>query len=192
MTHRPLTTDAALVRWCTERDSDARDQVVRAYAPLVEATVCALIRRMPSHIDADDLRACGMLGLITALDRYSLENGAAFATFARPRVRGAMLDHLRRQAPAGRTRDVAAVAASLPGVVVEEDDPALMVDGAEEIRLLRQAIDALDERDKTIVRLHHMENWTLRRIAELLDVSEGRISRLHSRALERLATQMTA
>lgn len=179
-TPRHVTT--ALDAWCTTRDHSARDTLVRAYAPLVESVLVAVSRSLPAHVDRDDLRACGMMGLLAALDRYDPARGAAFATFARPRVRGAMLDHVRRLAPSGRTT----IVTHDPTPLIDTADPAHVCNRREEHRMLRAALADLEQRDQDIVRLRHVENWSLRRIARHLNLSESRVSRLHARALERL------
>jgi RNA polymerase sigma factor for flagellar operon FliA len=66
------------------------------------------------------------------------------------------------------------------------DDPARMLDLSEIRSRLAAAIDALPEREKTVISLYYYENLTLREIGEVLGVTESRISQLHTKAILRL------
>lgn len=88
------------------------DALVNRYAPLVKKIAYHLIARLPSSVQADDLIQAGMLGLLDAAAQYSPTQGASFETYASIRIRGAMLDDLRRNdwAPKSvhkKSRDVA-------------------------------------------------------------------------------------
>lgn len=67
------------------------------YLDLVPAVVRSLQRRLPSHLDADDLRGWGYLGLVQAEHRFQPERGTGFRPFAIRTIRGAILDGLRRE-----------------------------------------------------------------------------------------------
>jgi len=73
-----------------------RTQTVKAHLPLVRRQALALQVRLPASVQLDDLMQAGMVGLLEALDRYEAGQGASFETFAAQRVRGAMVDELRR------------------------------------------------------------------------------------------------
>jgi RNA polymerase sigma factor for flagellar operon FliA len=77
-------------------DSDAENALVEKYLPLVSSAVARLAMTLPDHVDQDDLYSAGLLGLLQALRNFDPKCGASFETFARMRVRGAMLDELRR------------------------------------------------------------------------------------------------
>jgi RNA polymerase sigma factor for flagellar operon FliA len=66
------------------------------YIPFVRRIAARLARGLPSHVALDDLVSAGMIGLIDALDRFDPDKGQRFETYAEFRVRGAMLDDLRR------------------------------------------------------------------------------------------------
>jgi RNA polymerase sigma factor for flagellar operon FliA len=51
---------------------------------------------LPEHVDQDDLNSAGLMGLLQALRNYDPANGSSFESYARMRIRGAMLDELRR------------------------------------------------------------------------------------------------
>jgi RNA polymerase sigma factor for flagellar operon FliA len=72
------------------------------YLPLVKSIVDRLDVKIPSHWDKEDLIGYGILGLMEALGRFQADKGAQFATFASKRIRGSILDALRRDSPLSR------------------------------------------------------------------------------------------
>ncbi len=72
------------------------DELVRQYAPLVRRIAYHLRGRLPSSIDASDLIQAGMIGLLEAARHYVPGREASFETFAGIRIRGAMIDELRK------------------------------------------------------------------------------------------------
>jgi RNA polymerase sigma factor for flagellar operon FliA len=66
------------------------------HMPLVKQVALHLSARLPASVDIDDLIQVGMLGLLEALNNFDATKGAQFTTFAKLRVRGAMLDEVRR------------------------------------------------------------------------------------------------
>lgn len=75
---------------------DPVDDRISQCAPLVKRIAYHLLARLPASVQVDDLIQAGMLGLVEAARRYDPTQGASFATFAEPRIRGAMLDEIRR------------------------------------------------------------------------------------------------
>jgi RNA polymerase sigma factor for flagellar operon FliA len=73
-----------------------RDAILRRYLPLVRRVARRFLGRAAPHADLDDLVAWGACGLLAALDRYDPTREALFATYARFRIRGAILDQLRQ------------------------------------------------------------------------------------------------
>jgi RNA polymerase sigma factor for flagellar operon FliA len=74
---------------------DTPDQVVQ-HAPLVKRIAYHLMGRLPDTVQIDDLIQAGMLGLLEAIKHYDASQGASFETYAGIRIRGSMLDELRR------------------------------------------------------------------------------------------------
>ena len=70
--------------------------LVEQYLPLVAAVLGRLAMTLPDHVDQDDLRSVGLMGLLQAMRNFDPKSGTSFETYARVRVRGAMLDELRR------------------------------------------------------------------------------------------------
>lgn len=71
-------------------------ELIERYLPLVRNVVDRLKLTLPAHVDADDLYSVGVTGLIAAVRRYNPEQQSTFAAYATTRVRGAVLDELRR------------------------------------------------------------------------------------------------
>ncbi len=85
-----------------------RDELVLEHVPLLRHIVGRMSFDLPSSIDRDDLFGFGMLGLIAAADSWDASRGFAFSTYAYSRMRGAILDELRRMdfLPRGRREKV--------------------------------------------------------------------------------------
>nr|WP_238937499.1 RNA polymerase sigma factor FliA [Pseudoalteromonas sp. S16_S37] len=76
--------------------SENLHKVVERHASLVKKVACHLLARLPANIQLDDLVQSGMIGLIEATKNFDASKGASFETFAGIRIRGAMLDEIRR------------------------------------------------------------------------------------------------
>ena len=77
-------------------DSGAENTLVEGYLPLVRTVVGRVAMTLPAHVCAEDLYSAGLVGLLQAVRSFSPDGGASFETFARFRIRGAVLDELRR------------------------------------------------------------------------------------------------
>lgn len=91
---------------------------IAKYAPLVKRIAYHLMARLPASVIVDDLIQAGMVGLLEASKNYNAELGASFETYAGIRIRGSMLDELRRNdwAPKSvhrKTRELAQVVRSI-------------------------------------------------------------------------------
>lgn len=76
--------------------SDFVEELVRENLGLVKRVAQHLCVRLPSSVQLEDLTQAGLVGLLEAAHRYTPATGATFSTFAVPRIRGAMLDELRK------------------------------------------------------------------------------------------------
>ncbi|WP_333873325.1 RNA polymerase sigma factor FliA [Methylobacter sp.] len=72
------------------------DERVMQHAPLVKRIAYHLLGRLPDSVQVDDLIQAGMLGLLEAIKNYDASQGASFDTYAGIRIRGSMLDEVRR------------------------------------------------------------------------------------------------
>ena len=76
-------------------DKKKRDKLIIKYAPLVKNIVERIALRLPNHVSKDDLINVGIIGLISALNKFDETRNVPFATYARIRIQGAVLDELR-------------------------------------------------------------------------------------------------
>jgi RNA polymerase sigma factor FliA len=228
-------------------DDSARDALLRENLSLVHHVARQLSRSLAVEVDFDELVSAGALGLMTALKSFDATRGLAFSTFAVPRIRGSILDELRRQDHVPRSvrrkaRDIARarellmrqlrrmpedseLASSLGTDVptlwrwqsevegsvqlsltaTAGDDGSTVPSRAEfmsndeervderlaredEVGLLRRAILQLNDQERTVLSLYYFEELKSAEIAEVLGISESRISQIRSKALGRLRT----
>jgi len=80
----------------TEVQPRRMDELVEDYAPLVKRIANHLLARLPASVQVDDLIQSGMVGLLEAARNYDGSKGASFETYASIRIRGAMLDEIRK------------------------------------------------------------------------------------------------
>jgi len=76
--------------------SAAEAEIVEKHVPLVRNVVGRLAMTLPPHVDGEDLYSAGLTGLLSAVRQYNPNAGTSFETYARLRIRGAVLDELRR------------------------------------------------------------------------------------------------
>jgi RNA polymerase sigma factor for flagellar operon FliA len=220
-----------------------RDRLIIDHLPLLQHIVGRMSYDIPGRVQRDDLFGWGMRGLIEAADSYDSTRGQ-FSTHAFPRIRGAILDELRRLdfLPRGRrdrlrqvervvaeleqqhgapptpeeiaqeletdVEEVDAVLhsarvanwASLEGGPTEElgallsdprsEDPVGSAEWNEMKALLIASISSLPEPEKTVITLYYGEDLLLREIGQILEVTESRVSQIHSGALYRLNREL--
>ena len=82
-------------RYKEDRDEKARERLVLAYAPLVKYVAGRMSSGLPSHVEESDLISYGLLGLISAIERFEPEREIKFETFAITRIKGSVIDELR-------------------------------------------------------------------------------------------------
>ena len=75
---------------------DERDRVVLEHLPLVKAIAVRVHENLPVHVDLDDLVHAGVLGLFDAATKYNPDKQVAFSSYAKHRIKGAILDSLRQ------------------------------------------------------------------------------------------------
>lgn len=231
--------------WKEPDNGDYRLRLVEMYLPLVTRIVNKLSIRIRHKVEVDDLLGSGVLGLHDAISNYSKQRKTAFSTFAYKRVRGAILDSLRKQDHLTRTqrqcyRDICAAisvlterfarpptdqeiseetgiaegdiamyigmgsnAVSLNDETRNEgveyldflaDDKAISPVDAADVSLslekMRRAFRKLPERDQQLLFLRHFEEMSVKEVAVVLDISEGRISQLYKQIILKLKALM--
>ena len=235
------------VRWaaCAAGDVAARDALLQDNLSLVHYVAKQLSRSLSADADPDEMVNIGTLGLMAALESFDAGRGLAFSTYAVPRIRGAILDELRRQDHVPRsirrkTREIAqaretlmrtlgrapreAELAKQVGIDVETlwrwqadmertvqislsagdgqnegtgpspieflratgTSPDERLQHEEQVVALREAILALKDQQRTVLSLYYFEELNAREIAEVLSISESRVSQIRTKALAQL------
>ena len=111
------------------------DEVVNRYAPLVKRIAHHLLLRMPASVQIDDLIQSGMIGLLEASRKYDVTKGASFETYAGIRIRGSMLDEVRKGdwAPRSVHRKSRKVAEAIKAIEARTGQDAKVQDIAKEM-----------------------------------------------------------
>ncbi len=221
-----------------------QDRIARHFAPKVKYLALRLKTRLPRSVELSELISSGTLGLMEAFGKFDPSLGIKFDTYAESRIRGAMLDELRRmdwfprslrqrvrqideamqrlEHQNSRTPTEAEIAAStglsekevreglealqnqlclsldalVEGITPEEGslegEPFKETATQELVDLLAGLIDQLTPREKLVMSLYYTDELNMREAAEVMGITEGRVSQLHSQALSRLRKEFAA
>ncbi len=229
------------------KSSEIREVLILEYAPLVKLVAGRLSMYLGYNVEYDDLVSYGIFGLIDAIDKFDNMKAVKFETYASLRIRGAILDQIRKmdwiprtirqkqkkidsamkeiEQNTGRAATDLEIAANLG---ITEDDyfdwqsqmkitgvvslnefmdsgnevptqqsnqhrfegPEEVMEKGELKEMLGQALDLLTEKEKKVILLYYYEDLTLKEISNILEVSESRISQLHTRALQKMKSKM--
>jgi RNA polymerase sigma factor for flagellar operon FliA len=152
----PLSDDQAHALWVQYRqsgDKRLRDRLFVSYSPLVKYVAGKVGSGLPAHIDNEELIGYGLEGLLDALESYRPELGVKFETYALPRIRGEILDGLRKldwapRSARARMRELARVMAELQG---QFGRPATDAEVAGKMRItIAEHADLLAERSRLV------------------------------------------
>lgn len=240
------TYQKALQKEQTYLNPRFREEQIHEYASVVKYIAGRLEIRLPPSMSKDDLISAGTVGLNDALDRFDASKGAKFKTFAEYRIRGAMLDELRKMSWASRSAmtDIKKIQTAVDTLQVklgrEPEDieiaeqlgadideyykmawksqgssllslDQVMPDGnayllskqasdlpsgfdALKVKQLKQivakAISTLSKKEQLIISLYYYDELTLKEIGSVLDLTESRISQIHSKTMVKLRTAL--
>lgn len=234
--------------YCRTQTSELRDQIIIEYAPLVKVVAGRLSMYLGYNVEYDDLCGYGIFGLIDAIDKYDPRKMVKFETYASLRIRGAILDQIRKMDWIPRTvrQKQRQIDAAMKEVESEKGRPAtdeeiakklgisddelldwqsqMKVTGVvslneylemgteisndqvgtsahfekpetvaeqEEIKQkIAEALEGLTEKERKVVVLYYYEELTLKEISNLLEVSESRVSQLHTKALAKMRASL--
>jgi RNA polymerase sigma factor (sigma-70 family) len=162
-----------------------RNEYVEANLDLVDAIARSLVRRLPPCFELDDLKQAGAMGLLRAAELYSRCLNVPFRFYAQIRIRGEMIETVRRR----RYRDATAdplddQAAELPG----PSNVVAMDAGIEQRQMCRRvatALEGLDQDDRDALRIYFLEEKRLAGVGERFGVRSSRSSQIVKRALGR-------
>lgn len=87
---------SVLAMYATTSERAGQVELVDQHAPLVKRIACHLMNRLPASVQMEDMIQAGMIGLLEASRNYDENQGASFETYAGIRIRGAMLDEIRK------------------------------------------------------------------------------------------------
>jgi len=82
-----------------QAEKNRRDELIVGHLPLVKHVIGRLLGDLPAGVDVENLESAGVLGLVEAAAKYDPTRNAQFKTFAYLRIRGAIVDELRRNSP---------------------------------------------------------------------------------------------
>lgn len=229
-------------------DAQYRDQLIVEYAQLVKIVAGRLSMYLGYNVEYDDLVGYGIFGLIDAIDKFDYGKNVKFETYASLRIRGAILDQIRKmdwiprslrqkqkridqamskiEAETGKAATDEQIAAELE-ITLDElnswqgqaklsnmvsldefteegtetakmeavgnarfDRPEDVVEKEELKNMIIQALDGLTEKEREVVVLYYYEDMTLKEISMVLEVSESRVSQLHTKALNKMRLKL--
>lgn len=228
---------------------EIREKIILEYAPLVKVVAGRLSMYLGYSVEYDDMVSYGVFGLIDAIDKFDMTKEVKFETYASLRIRGAILDQIRKmdwiprtirqrqkqidtamkeiEQSTGREARDEEIAAKL-GISEDEflewqsqmkvnnivslneyveqgsdipsdknttggfESPESVIEKSELKEVLADALELLTEKEKKVVLLYYYEELTLKEISRVLEVSESRISQLHTKALQKMKTKMGA
>ena len=206
-----LADSAQLWARCREGDAAARCALIERFAPLATRIARGMNVPVGAVAGPDDLESAALIGLIDAVDRFDPERGVPFEGYASLRIRGAVLDEVRRVDELGRAdrrRQRAAAAqgetGSYQGTVsldeliehgyhggAEQDELAERYE-AEDLRSrVRSAMTCLPPRQREVLERYYGQSLTLREAGLRMGISEARACQLHGRAIQNLRRQLS-
>jgi len=184
-----LTADdeqACWRRYRREGDAGSRLRLIEAYQPLVFKVVMQL--RPPDALLMDMLQE-GTIGLIEAVERFDHERGVRFSTFATYRIRGRVLNSLRRDHRREVSLEEEGAGERALGARLADPASEAALQSVEDAALaaqMRQALEALPDRERAILRATCVEAREPRSVAAELRISLSHFYRLQKQAIARV------
>lgn len=245
----PMNNEGKLKLWeeySKKRTQEIREKIIIEYAGLVKIVAGRLSIYLGYNVEYDDLVGYGTFGLIDAIDKFDFDKGVKFETYASLRIRGAILDQIRKMDWIPRTlrqkqKKLDAVYQkyeSQYGRIATDEELALeleiskdeletwqnqtkisnlvsldeymeqgesqletscsedyvqpekIVEKQELKEMLLKALENLTEKEKKVIVLYYYEDLTLKEISAVLEVSESRISQLHTKAIQKMRVKL--
>jgi RNA polymerase sigma factor FliA len=227
-------------------DKKSREELILEYAPLVKKIVDRIAIRLPPNVSKDELASGGIMGLVDAIDKYDSSKGTQFGTYATLRIRGAILDELRRMDWVSRSirRDIHKIEearrtlgvrlgrepndfevaeemeidldayhrmttraqgiglfsldgtvpdcfdSKIAGQTAEVSSPFNELKRKELKKIIAKTLAQLSEKEQLVMSLYYFDELTLKEIAQVLNLTESRISQIHSKAIIKLRVKL--
>lgn len=230
------------IEYNNTHSQEIREKIILEYAPLVKIIAGKLSMYLNYMVELDDLCSYGVFGLIDAVDKFKLSKDVKFETYASLRIRGSIIDNIRKmdwiprtvrekqkelngtisnlQNKLGRepsdeeimhelglseddyykqvgqanisaiisidaeTEDSDNIANTLKQNTFEIPEESILKD--ELNKKLSEAIKELSDKEQKVILLYYYEELTLKEIANILEVSESRVSQLHTKAIQKM------
>ena len=227
---------------------ELREKIIVEYAPLVKIVAGKMNMYLGSNVEYDDLVGYGVFGLIDAIDKYDLSKEVKFETYASLRIKGAILDQIRKMDWIPRTirqkqkkiDEASKAVEARTGKAASDDEIAeelglsnkeytdwqsqmkvtnlvslneFMESGNEPVmdssvsnshfiqpeesiskdelsKMLAESLELLTEKEKSVIVFYYYEDLNLKEIAKVMEVSESRVSQLHTKALLKMRKKM--
>lgn len=224
-----------------------KEKLILEYAQLVKVVAGRLNMYLGNNVEYEDLVGYGVFGLIDAIDKFDYQKGVKFETYASLRIRGAILDNIRRMDWIPRSLrkkqklidNANSKLENLYGRLATDEEmadelditlkeykkwtnqtrlltltsleefidqgselriehmnksrytqPEIVVEKNELKEILAEVIEDLLENEKKVIILYYFEELTLKEISHILEVSESRISQIHTKALKKLKIRL--
>ncbi|MGP4072224.1 FliA/WhiG family RNA polymerase sigma factor [Piscibacillus sp. B03] len=97
MKHATTSLNELWKRWQQERDQDVGNQLVEYYMPIVNYQVNRVFAHLPQNVDRQDVKSLAFMGLVDALEKFDTSRDLKFDTYASFRIKGAIIDGLRKE-----------------------------------------------------------------------------------------------
>lgn len=229
------------------RKADLREKLIIEYSQLVKLVAGRLSMYLGYNVEYDDLVGYGVFGLIDAIDKFDYGKNVKFETYASLRIRGAILDQIRKMdwIPRSLRQKQKKIDIAMSKIEASEGRPATDEEIASELEIsmdelnawqgqsmvtnlvsldeftsagsdvkmdaasnshfeqpedavekqelkikIAQALDSLTEKERNVIVLYYYEEMTLKEISRVLEVTESRVSQLHTKGLQKMRGQL--
>ncbi len=233
--------------YAKKKTPELQEKIIIEYAALVKLVAGRLSMYLGYNVEYDDLVGYGTFGLIDAVDKFDFTKGVKFETYASLRIRGAILDQIRKmdwiprsirqkqrkidmayqslEQKYGRSASDDEIATELEisvdelenwqnqtkitniisldefmeqgaeakveqSLTADFDQPDRIVEKQELKEMLVKTLETLTEKEQKVIVLYYYEELTLKEISRILEVSESRISQLHTKALQKMKLRL--
>ena len=231
----------------SNQSQEIREKLILEYAPLVKLVAGRLSMYLGYNVEYEDLVSYGVFGLIDAIDKFDYTKAVKFETYASLRIRGAILDQIRKMDWIPRTirqrqkqiDQVMRQIESEKGRVATDEEIAIAlgisndeylewqskmkitnivslnefleqgsevpnptsgsrhfimpeeaIEQEEIKKVLVEALGLLTQKERRVIELYYYEELTLKEISFILEVTESRVSQLHTKALQKMKTKL--
>ncbi len=247
-----LPTKTLWTQYKKSSDPKIKEQIILQYANLVKFVAGRTMISLPPSVEVNDLESAGIMGLIDAIDRFDPKYGVKFESYAIPKIKGSMLDELRKldwvpRSIRSKSRELEKVIneienekggpatdeeiakrlnvsiedyfnllkevntvslMSLDSVIYneeggkgelheviegkDEEEPDEALNREELKEMIIQSIDDLPETERLVIALYYHEELTLKEIGQVVQLSESRISQIHTKTILSLRGKLNA